>query len=1189
MYFKKLELLGFKSFADKTQLRFESGITAIVGPNGCGKTNISEAIMWVLGEQSARQLRGMKMGDVIFNGSGSRQGVSMAEVSLTLDNSQNVIPVDYSEVTVTRRMFRSGDTEYLINKTPCRLKDITELFMDTGIGTDAYSIIEESKIDLILSSKSEDRRFLFEEAAGIMKYKIRKNEALGKLDKTEQNLARLADILQEIKSRISSLDYQVRKARQYQKHKDSSKAIEIDLLLHELRALTMSIEGTSEEFSSVRGEIEGLEAGINTHEADISALKLRLAELDEKMLTIQQDFSRVTGELQRKEERITNIQEKKETLNAQKIKLQEQVLSDEDKIRDLKETSGNVQSDLENIENVINTHEALLKKKGSILNQEGEILSRLTAELETSKQAVFSLLHDISKCRNDITTLTMTDRNICVQQEKLSREKRALQHEKKNLCGKSEAIVNSIASKETELSGARDQKERLGSDINTIQASLSELTGEYERKTQELNRTSSRCDFLEKMQVSFEGYDEAVKEVLSRNIPQVYGSLASVIDAGAEYEKAVENVLGRKLQYIITENVSSARKASMSLGEEQKGRVTFLLRGSFSSQKGEDTFSFDESKIITRAINAVKFDESYRNIVQYLLSDTVIVDNFDNALEVAGTSKGRGVVVTLTGEVIECSSGSVVMVHGGGRSCEGSFLATKREVRELKDALPGISEAIEVLRKDKEKLEAALKEKRAQLEELNLRLQKIEVMLGGLRSEKEVLQREEEKIIKQQETFHLEEGQWAKELTQVRENLEAVNISLGQLQEAKSHNEGNINALETQVQDKNRVHLGIREEITGIKVDLAQNIQKRENLNSEVGRLKETIEVLEKSLEEKKAEILSIDAGIEELGNSSSLENSQIESLLDERDSIDKVLQDIRSQRQRITSSVDEKDEFIKTKRKDIEGRKAHFHQKELRNAQINTHREEVSKRLIEDFAIADGDKRSENLSNIDIEDQKLELAKLKRKVESMGAVNLVAIDEYQELEERYKFLLKQQEDLIKAKEDLHKVIEKTNLTARSHFKETFEKVRNNFITICQKLFEGGEADLVLTNPDQLLDTGIEIIVQPPGKKLQSISLLSAGERALTAIALLFSIFMVKPSPFCLLDEIDAPLDEANLQRFVRMLREFSSNSQFIVITHNKRTMEMADVLYGVTMEEFGVSKLVSVRLKEEENIEATI
>ncbi len=1190
MYLKKLEIFGFKSFADKVSLLFEPGIIAIVGPNGCGKTNVSDAIRWVLGEQSAKQLRGTKMEDIIFNGSRSRQPVSMAEVSLTLDNSQNVIPVDYSEVTITRRVFRSGDTEYFINKNACRLKDITELFMDTGIGNNAYSLMEESKIDLILSSKSEDRRFLFEEAAGIMKYKIRRNEALNKLEKTEQNLARLGDIIQEIKSRISSLDYQVKKARQYQNCKNEIKKIEIDFLVYELNEFKKSLTLTIEEFNRCRDEIEKLTVLINQEDANIAQIKLDLATEEEKMLAVQKDMFRINSELERTEERISNLKEKQNNLKTEETELSEVIKAEEEKGQKVKSENIDIDKEILNLTLEIKAKEENLSNKEEIFKKQNEEMENLSKDLDTAKDNTFNLLNEMAHRRNEMTAFSVTVKNIETQNVKLKQEKQELELHKDEVQKELEQIKNSLAIQEQELKNKLETKSLIIKEIGDRKKSHSYINDEFEKIKEEFRIKSSQAELLEKLQTSFEGYDAGVREILNQNLPGIHTTVTSLFDVKQpEFEVAIEQAIGEQIQYIIAQNIESVRGALNYINQQSAGQVNFLVLDNFSNYKISDKLTIDEGRIIAKAIDLVTFDDKYRSVMEYLLGNVLVVDTLNTALEITSSNHFRGKVVTLKGELIENILENTLILRGGNREKGSTFLGRKREIKELKELMPNIFANMNKLKHDKEITEQELNSQISKLEDLNLNIQKIEADFDNCRKRYEGLQQEKQRIDKQIETLLIEENQWTEEYKQKDTAINKLNELITRIEQNNTECQQRIDTLEKEIQDKFKLNRQLNEQIITIKVNLAQQKQKKEALLYEVNRTKEDFGEIIKSLEEKRIKIFSIADKFVELTKLSSEEVVKIENLFTEKTGIEKLLNEIQENRQQLLITLQEKENSLRSQRGHIEKLRIDFNQKELINAQSNAQIGQIKKRLEEDYGV----KEEVTSSNIeDFEEKKLELNKLKKKIESIGPVNLVAIDEYQELDERYKFLIKQQEDLVKAKEDLNKVIDKTNATACIHFKENFDKIRTNFVEICRQLFEGGEADLRLSTPDDLLNTGIDIIVQPPGKKLQSISLLSAGERAMTAIALLFSIFMVKPSPFCVLDEIDAPLDEANLQRFIMMLKEFSRNSQFIVITHNKRTMGMADVLYGVTMEEFGVSKLVSVKLKKtevQETVEAAV
>jgi len=573
--------------------------------------------------------------------------------------------------------------------------------------------------------------------------------------------------------------------------------------------------------------------------------------------------------------------------------------------------------------------------------------------------------------------------------------------------------------------------------------------------------------------------------------------------------------------------------------------------------------------------------------MEYLLGSILVADNFEAALAIARSADFKGKAVTLKGELVEKTLDNSLIVGGGTTVRETSFLGRQTEIRELSEYLRGRADNINKLKADRDTVEQLLKNQSAELEKVNLDIQKLQLTLDNTRQNFDKLNQERGNLDKQAETLSVEDTQWVKDSEAANAAIANLNGLISDMEQQNAGHQEAVGRLGKDIQDKTKINAALNGEVTAIKINLAQQKQKQENLLTEIDRAAEEAKELNELLESKKTEISSLTGRVEEVAKSRQEEDVRIETLGSEKECTGKTLNELRESRHKLMAGLKEKEDSIRDRRNRAEERKTGFHRQELKNAQFNARIEEIKKKLAEDYQVSEENINLEAEMTADAEEQKMELARLKKKLESMGAVNLVAIDEYQELEERYKFLLKQQEDLVKAKDDLHEVINKTNATARQHFRDTFQKIKTNFITICKQLFEGGEADLILAEPENLLETGIDIIVQPPGKKLQSISLLSTGEKALTAIALLFSIFMVKPSPFCVLDEIDAPLDESNLLRFTRMLKEFAKKSQFIVITHNKRTMEQADVLYGVTMEEFGVSKLVSVKFKEEEAVEA--
>ncbi|MFH1238484.1 MAG: chromosome segregation protein SMC, partial [bacterium] len=950
MYFKRLELLGFKSFADETKVIFEPGITAIVGPNGCGKTNISDAIRWVLGEQSAKQLRGTKMDDIIFNGSGTRKPVSLAEVSLCLDNSQNIIPVDFNEVIITRRMFRSGETEYLINKNPCRLKDISELFMDTGIGPDAYSLIEESKIELILSPKSEDRRFLFEEAAGIMKYKIRKNEALGKLEKTEQNLTRLGDIIQEIKSRVSSLDYQAKKARQYQKYKEDIKTVEIELLTRELKGLNKNLTATAAEFNQVKDEIEQLTVQVNKEEAEVVKIRFDLDAAEEKLLAVQNELSRINGELERKEERLLNLKEKKEALIAEENTLKKEIKATEEKFQRVKGKNETVDKEKVQLNDEIRKKEELLAEKEDVLKKQNKELEDIAGSLEAEKEAVFNIMGEMARRRNELTSLSVTLKNIQTQTGKLQEEKQNLQSLKTEMASRIEQMQAAVKEQETQLASLIAGRNHLIHDIKHKEGSFKHLNEEFEKAQEDWRLKSARNESLEKLQANFEGYDAGVKEILNQDMTGIHGTVASLIGVKAEFETAIEAALGSQLQYIIAQNIDSARNAIGYLNQQNKGRVNFLVLDDFAGYKAPKL----NAPGARCGIELVTFDDKYRAVMEYLLGSVLVADNFEAALAIARSADFKGKAVTLKGELVEKTLDNSLIVGGGTTVRETSFLGRQTEIRELSGYLRGRADNINKLKADRDTVEQLLKNQSAELEKVNLDIQKLQLTLDNTRQNFDKLNQERGNLDKQAETLSVEDTQWVKDSEAANAAIANLNGLISDMERQKAGYQEAVGRLEKDIQDKTKINAALNGEVTAIKINLAQQKQKQENLLAEIERADEEARELNELLESKKTEVSSLTGRAEEVAKSRQEEDVRIETLGSEKERTGKTLNELRENRHKLMAGLKEKEDSIRDRRNRAEERKAGFHQQELKNAQFNARIEEIKKKLAEDYQVSE-------------------------------------------------------------------------------------------------------------------------------------------------------------------------------------------------------------------------------------------
>lgn len=1187
MYFKRLEVFGFKSFPEKTEIVFEPGITAIVGPNGCGKTNVADAIRWVLGEQSALALRGSRMEDVIFNGSAGRKPLGIAEVSLTLSNPENFLPLEYSEVTITRRVFRSGESEYFINRTPCRLRDINELFMDTGIGTEAYSLIEQGKVDLILSSKPNDRRYLFEEAAGITKYKERKRTALRKLEATEQNLLRVSDIVGEVKRQIGSLKRQVRKAERYQETFESLKELEIKLALFEWSRLKREEELSSKETKGIRDERERLSTHLSEGDSRLEELRVKLLDL-EKVLTERQEKSKeLTARISRTESQILLLRERREGLSRDKKRARGELDSLEEKLAQLqKEVEGN-KVGLDKLSREREEREEKVKEGEKSLDELSRKIEREEKEIEESKATVVEIVSQEAKVRNDLAGLRVTLENLSARKRRLKVEEEQGRAEKGRIEGRAKELAESLEEKRTLLEGIGKEQEKLRGQLSTLNSQLSTLRGKLSSQRDELVSSSSRLDFLQELKRRYEGYRDGVKAILQNQerFPGICGPVADLIDFPAELEMALEAALGEGVQSIVIKTAQAAEESIIYLREEGKGRATFLP---LDSLKGSENFDLGDilsrEGVVGLAFNLVKFDSLYKDIFSCLLGRTVVVEGLGRAKEIIRSLRDQSSreldLVTLEGELVSWGGA----VSGGSKVKGGGLLRRDREIKELKEKTESLRKVISEMESE-EKLK--LEEIGKLSHELNLLEEKRrqqELEKAGLENDHSSV--EEERVRKEREFFLLQgelreveddEGMAKKEREGLNKELEELGERNGVVQER-------ITSLQQSIEEEESHREKISQELTRWQVELASWEEKERSERNNLSRLKESHEEYAEARKNRLAEIEEADRRRIEIDEEEEEKEKSLKGLFEERDSLEGELRKDEEERQKILSTVNGMEKELRERRSRLEEIQGKIHSLDLHNAQMEMKMSSIKERLSSEYQVSlDALFKEREVEEIDEEATSREIAELKAKLEAMGPVNLVAIEENKELEERYNFLIEQQEDLIQAKESLQKVITKINRTTRSLFMETFEQVREHFNGLFRTLFGGGRADLVLIDESDILESGIDVIAQPPGKKLQSISLLSGGERALTAIALLFALFKVKPSPFCLLDEIDAPLDESNINRFTRLLQDFTSQSQFIIITHNKRTIAMANVMYGVTMEESGVSKLVSVRFREGE------
>ncbi|WP_010269668.1 chromosome segregation protein SMC [Paenibacillus senegalensis] len=1190
MLLKRIELSGFKSFADKTELEFVRGITAVVGPNGSGKSNISDGIRWVLGEQSARSLRGGKMEDVIFAGSDARKAVNYGEVSLTLDNTDNALSLDFSEVTVTRRVHRSGDSEYFINKQPCRLKDITELFMDTGIGKEAYSIIGQGRIEEILSTKSEDRRGIFEEASGIVKYKSRKREAEKKLGETEQNLLRIHDLVAELEDQMEPLRDQAEKARQFKSLKEDLKQIEISVYVQQIEDLHKQWTGMKEHHQQLSTRQLELARVVNQHDAylekhrwETQRLEQELQQLQEQLLQISEEFEKCEGQGEVLKERKSHTQSSIAQLE-ESLRLQEQRLeAKKDELRQTKESIVAVSQQLEDCRDKLTEEEdRLLGVSGGISSQTEEDLK---AELlETLNRAAQSR-NEIRYTEQQLEALAKRENRLDEEQSKWSSEQQRLHARKQEL----EALLQETG-KQLEQFRARfaelTQSQRKRNEL------LDQAQATVRKWEQKLDALTSRRDTMKEMQNDYDGFMHGVREVLRAakrpdGLQGIHGAVAELLKVPKEVETAVETALGGALQNIVVQSEAHGRQAIAFLKRKQSGRATFLpldvIRGRSISHT--DRRSIEEvAGFVGIASELVSFDPQYEAIMSSLLGHVIIAESLEQANRIAARCQYRFRVVTLEGDVVN-PGGS--MTGGSQHKKTTSLLGRKRQVEELdkeirqsqaqltdlmikvsemKKELAAENEQLEKLREEGEQKRIEERQYAAELAPLTNEAKKTEEHVVLYEQDKQVLLEEHEQLVHRQQ--------------RAEQELERLVAKEAELQQSIRQAELARKASESEREE-------LLEQLTELKVKAASFGQEKQSLVEHYRRLQSDFQQAEQEQEQANAQLKELRERDKQIAEQEVEQIERLNSLKLKKQHCSETIEFKRAERADWMEQLDKEESKTKEQRQALKQVDEELHQTEVRMTRLDVELDNLLKKLSEDYEISYELAKERYPLPEDMTEAQNNVRELKRRISSLGEVNLGAIEEFARVSERFEFLTSQKDDLTEAKTTLYQVIREMNEEMSKRFRTTFEAIRSHFVVVFAKLFGGGRADLILSEPSQPLETGIEIVAQPPGKKLQNLQLLSGGERALTAIALLFAILRVKPVPFCVLDEVEAALDEANVTRFAEYLREFSNETQFIVVTHRKGTMEEADVLYGVTMEEGGVSKLVSVKLEEDEPVSA--
>ena len=1185
MHLKRLEIYGFKSFADRVYIEFDRGITAIVGPNGSGKSNIADAIRWVLGEQSAKSLRGGKMEDVIFSGAQNRKPLGFAEVTLVLDNSDGALPTEYSEVSVTRRVFRSGESEYYINRTPCRLKDIVELLVDTGIGKEGYSIIGQGRVEELLNMHAEERRGVFEEAAGIMKYKMRKEEAQKKLEKTEENITRIDDILAELGQQLEPLEEQSRVAQQYLKLRDRLKLLEINRFIQQydryvarLKEMGDQIQLLDGDILSHRQQVERLEKERQKLQREAETRQKEAEGLVEKRYALAQDAEKAKGYIQLLEQRIS--QYCKDNERFEKEIQQEEInvsrsLSERDACaKQLESTERDVEEKKQQLEGLAlelaHINEELLLRQG---------------ELDARRGDAAKVLDRLAQCRNDITryrtlkeTLEEKYGRACQLIRSMLEQKEVLQENRKRI----RESLDSIISDSREVLQRRDEVKKL---LNSIKSEMAERSSLVQTKRQTLEGMKSRLNLLRDMDRAHEGFSRAVRKVFeacqhdNALAARLCGVVADIIKVPQEYELAIETVLGGSLQHIVTETEEDAQYIIEFLRRKGYGRATFLPLTSIQprtlNQHEMGVLELDGCMGI--ASKLVKFDPKYARVIEHLLGRVVVARTLDEAIAMARKYSYSFRIVTLEGDVLH-PGGSITGGSNGTAKSTG-ILSRKRQIAELKEA---ILQEERRIADEQDKLKV-LQQQRAQLEqqqdELSRKAHSLELERTA---QEERLQHETAQALKlDEEVRRLEDEKKSleDELRAVEASIEEGLKEIAQLESQSAGVRSSIEDIESSFKDLTGNKEELEKRIADLRLDLntfelsAQNLRQRiEQLESDIAQRRDGIAKKRELMEDNRQQIERCQDEIER-------RREALLSLQHEAEHIGGALKEMEAQREGLLKQLEELQGEIKRLSAVVEEIVDKKHRLEVQSSRLEAELENLQNNMWDEYGITYNTALAYLDKELKPNNMNQEIQNIKESIQALGQVNVSAIDEYKRIKERYEFLESQKRDLVEAKRNLNNIIQDVTRVMEERFRREFELINREFQEVFTRLFGGGVARLVLEDEDDVLGCGIDIVAQPPGKKLQSLSLLSGGEKALTAVAVLFAILKRRPTPFCVLDEMDTALDEANVANLGRFIKEFSQHTQFIMITHRRPTMEVADVLYGIAMEEKGVSKLVSVRL----------
>ncbi len=1192
MKIRRLEISGFKSFADRVVFSFDDGITGVVGPNGCGKSNVVDAIRWAMGEQSAKHLRGRAMEDVIFSGSESRPATGMAEVSLTFQNDGRMVPPQYAgfgEITVTRRLFRNGDSEYQINKTPCRLLDITELFLGTGVGTRAYSIIEQGRIGLIVSAKPEDRRAIIEEAAGVTKYKARRKQAERKLEATSQNLLRLGDVVAEVGKRLQSLERSAKRAEKFRELRGELRELELLAACRQYIGLRETEAAQARELQDASEAEKVALAHAARLEAGLSAERLQLLEDEKKVQELADQSHRIDKQLRLFEQEIEFARRERETIAARQKQHEEEVSLLAVRLQLVAREEEGLRAEQQKLADASAEDQARQRQAEEGLQAAQQRIHEAQHAVEAERHQAVSVLTLLANHRTNLVNLERRQTELQGRLQKAAAEKEQLEARAQEIARQRDELARKLVETQQRRRELHEQKLAAEADLAAGRTEQRETEAQLIKLREELADRRSRLTSLLELQKNFEGYGRGVKAIMLREEEErrrdgVYGLVADVLRVEPRHERAIEAVLGERLQLVLVESHAAGLKAVDYLRRAAQGRASFVpLTEMEQLPLVPEAADLPAPEDTVRAVEVVACAPEHERLRNYLLADVFLCDTLATALALWARNPGERTFVSADGEVVDKEG---IVCGGALEGVADGLLHKRREVQELAETVQDLEARLHLATSRVEQLAARVLATDTQVKRLIH--EEREEELSQLRLERDVHRLEEDlgRIAQRDEVLHHETESLRNALGEVEREEQASRDAVAQGEGEQSEREARLRALQGELLGARERAEAVQAEVTRAKVSAAAVAERREGVARSLERLSESRAEVESRREKLQAEIAQgreRDAALQAKGESDQRELAQ---LLAGSEAIREDLGRARAQYEQAQERLRGGDEEVRKAREEARaiGERRGKAELQIQGTRLElTHLEQQvrERNLMElsDVAIA----RREAALQLDTGAADEKMHSLREKIEALGEVSLTAIDEAREVGERFAFLSAQKTDLEESIAKLRSAIARIDRASKERFRETFELVNERFQQVFPRLFRGGKAELQLVedpaNPEA--EPGVEIVAQPPGKKLASVNLLSGGEKALTAVSLIFAIFLIKPTPFCLLDEVDAPLDEANVGRYNEMVHEMCRTSQFIVITHNKRTMEVADTLYGVTMEEPGISKIVSVKLSQ--------